>query len=125
LPRLIIGNLTKTFFFVIILIEIDFQFLFKNKAMQMNTAVKFLPIFSDEKKVEVSLENSQAIIKLSTWTEDLGWCGQKTMSLDAEMLDDLQRVISAARLKLHRQKLENQSENALLPAKVLQFPVCS
>jgi hypothetical protein len=120
-----IGNLTKTFFFVIILIEIDFQFLFKNKAMQMNTAVKFLPIFSDEKKVEVSLENSQAIIKLSTWTEDLGWCGQKTMSLDAEMLDDLQRVILAARLKLHRQKLENQDENASLPAKVLQFPVCS
>jgi hypothetical protein len=93
--------------------------------MQTNTAVKFLPIFSDEKKVEVSLENSQAIIKLSTWTEDLGWCGQKTMSLDAEMLDDLQRVISAARLKLHRQKAENQDTTELSPAKILQFPLCS
>ncbi len=93
--------------------------------MQTNTAVKFLPIFSDEKKVEVSLEDRQAIIKLSTWTEDLGWCGQKTMSLDAEMLDDLHRVISAARIKLIRQKTENQEEIENLTAKVLQFPAVS
>ncbi len=90
--------------------------------MQTNKAVKFLPIFSDEKKVEVSLEDTQAIIKLSTWTENLGWCGQKTMSLDAEMLDDLHRVISAARLKLLRQKTENQEETEILSAKVLRFP---
>jgi len=92
--------------------------------MQSNTAVKFSPIYTDEKKVEVSLQNDQAVIKLSTWTEDLGWCGQKTLSLDAEMLDDLQRVISAARIKLKRQKmerdLENSEENKSL--KILQFP---
>ena len=90
--------------------------------MQTNTAVKFLPIFSDEKKVEVSLEDDQAIIKLSTWTEDLGWCGQKTMSLDAKMLDDLHRVILAARLKLLKKKSENQEDTSLLSSKVLQFP---
>lgn len=90
--------------------------------MQTNTAVKFLPIFSDEKKVEVSLEDDQAIIKLSTWIEDLGWCGQKTMSLDAEMLDDLHRVILAARLKLLKKKSENQEDTSLLSSKVLQFP---
>lgn len=87
--------------------------------MQSNVAVKFLPVFSDEKKVEVSLQDNQAVIKLSTWTEDLGWCGQKTMSFDAEMLDDLHRVIMAARLKLKRQKAENQEGES---AKVLQFP---
>lgn len=88
--------------------------------MQSNRAVKFSPIFSDEKKVEVTLENDQAVIRLSTWVEDLGWCGQKTISLDAEMLDDLHRVISAARLKLKRQKIEN--ENISHTGNVLQFP---
>lgn len=88
--------------------------------MQSNTAVKFLPIFSDEKKVEVSLQEDQAVIKLSTWSEDLGWLGQKTMSLDAAMLDDLHRVITAARLKLNKQKAEDQTE--ISSAKVLQFP---
>ena len=92
--------------------------------MQSNSAVKFSPIYTDEKKVEVSLQEDQAVIKLSTWTEDLGWCGQKTLSLDAEMLDDLQRVIAAARIKLKRQKpepiTENSTENE--SARVLQFP---
>lgn len=96
--------------------------------MQSNTAVQFSPIFSDEKKVEVSLHDDQAIIKLSTWTEDLGWCGQKTLTFDAAMLDDLHRVISAARLKLNRQKTEdradekteNSAENE--SPRVLRFP---
>ena len=90
--------------------------------MRTNTAVKFSPIFSDEKKVEVSLEDTKTIIKLSTWTEDLGWCGQKTLSLDAEMLDDLHRIISVARLKLIKQKAENQEEGETEPNKILQFP---
>jgi len=88
--------------------------------MQANLAVNFLPIFSDEKKVEVSLKDDQAVIKLSTWAEDLGWCGQKTMSLDADMLDELHRVIAAARIRLSRQKSENKQE--VEPAKVLEFP---
>ncbi len=56
--------------------------------MQANTATKFLPIVSDEKKLEVSLADNQAIIKLSTWTEDLGCYSSKTLTLEAEMLDD-------------------------------------
>jgi len=91
--------------------------------MQSNLAVNFLPIFTDEKKVEVSLQDDQAVIKLSTWTEDLGWCGQKTMSLDAEMLDELHRVISAARIRLNRQKSEGQTE--IESPKVLKFPQVS
>ena len=88
--------------------------------MQSNVAVKFLPVVSDEKKVEVSLQAGQAVVKLSTWTEGLGWQCQKTMSLDAEMLDDLHRVISAARVRLGNQQTENQEEAA--SSKVLQFP---
>ncbi len=88
--------------------------------MQANTVTKFLPIFTEDKKVEVSLENSQAVIKLSTWTEDLGWLCQKTMSLDAEMLDDLHRVISAARYRLNNQKSE--SGESEMPTNIIAFP---
>lgn len=87
--------------------------------MKVNTVTKFLPIFTEDKKVEVSLENSQAIIKLSTWTEDLGWLCQKTLALDAEMLDDLHRVISSARYRLNNQKSDDET---LKPANVIAFP---
>ena len=90
--------------------------------MSSNAAVNFLPIFSDEKKIEVSLQDDQAVIKLSTWTENLGWCGQKTLSLDAEMLDDLHRVISAARIKLNRQKAEEEEQQSVDASRVLKFP---
>ena len=95
--------------------------------MQTNSAVEFSPIFTNDKKVEVSLQNDQAVIKLSTWTQDLGWCGQKTLSLDAEMLDELQSVITAARIKLKRQQAENLPENLgeNQSSKILQFPVFS
>jgi hypothetical protein len=93
--------------------------------MAASLAVNFLPIFSDEKKVEVSLQDDQAVIKLSTWADDLGWCGQKTMSLDAAMLEELHRVIAAARIRLSRQKIDNQEaevETTSANAKVLEFP---
>lgn len=88
--------------------------------MQSNLATKFLPIISDEKKLELALKDNQAVIKLSTWTEDLGWCCQKTLSLDAEMLDDLHRVIASARYKLHSKK--NETAEAVKSANVLEFP---
>jgi hypothetical protein len=92
--------------------------------MQLNSAIKFSPIITEEKKVEVSLQNDQAVIKLSVWTENLGWCGQKTLSLDAQMLDELQGVISAARIKLKLQNAERdlESSDETVSTKVLQFP---
>jgi len=91
--------------------------------MQNNLAVKFAPIVSDEKKLELTLIDKQAIIKLSTWIEDLGWCGQKTLTLEAEMLDDLHRVIASARQKLNSKKTETTEGNK--PSNVLEFPVFS
>lgn len=88
--------------------------------MQSNLAAQFLPIISDEKKIEVSLTDSQAIIKLSTWTEDLGWCCQKTLSIDAGMLDDLHRVIASARYKLNSRKTKITETSE--PSNILEFP---
>jgi len=87
--------------------------------MQSSLATKFLPIVSDEKKIEVSLNDNQAVIKLSTWTEDLGWCCQKTLSVDAEMLDDLHRVIASARYKLNGRNSDIAEKQ---PTNVLAFP---
>ena len=91
--------------------------------MQHNLAVKFTPIVSEEKKLEVSLIDDQAVIKFSTWTEDLGWCAQKTLSLDAGMLDDLHCVIASARYKLNSKKIEAAETNKA--SNVLEFPAFS
>ncbi len=88
--------------------------------MQHNTALKFAPVFSDEKRVDLSIENGEACLQLSTWTDGLGWCTQKTMQLDAELLDEVHRVIAAARLKIKRGKVDHESP--ALPSKVLEFP---
>ena len=85
-----------------------------------NLATNFLPIVSDEKKIDVLISEDEAIIKLSTWTEDLGWCGQKTIKVDADMLDDLHRVIASARYKLNRQKENTDQDDQT--GKVLEFP---
>lgn len=89
--------------------------------MQSNLATKFLPIISDEKKIEVSLEDDKAVIKLSTWVESLGWCGQKTLAVDAEMLEDLHRAISSARYRLNQNKADNNE--TLEKTNVIAFPI--
>ncbi|MCA1589997.1 MAG: hypothetical protein LC730_02465 [Acidobacteria bacterium] len=87
--------------------------------MQKNTAVKFAPIFSEERKIDVSLVNGDAIIRLSSWVEGLGWCAQKTMQLDPELLEELHRVISAARMRL---KNDDDKNSTPVDSKVLRFP---
>ncbi len=87
--------------------------------MQTNTAAQFLPTIHDDKKLEVSIEADEVILKLSTWTENLGWLCQKTMRVEAGMIDDLHRIISAARYKLNQR---NYEEKANLPVKIIAFP---
>ena len=90
--------------------------------MQTNTATQFLPSINDDKKVEVFIENDEAVIKLSTFTENLGWCAQKTMRLDAELLDDLHHIIASARYKLNGQKAE---QNGTSFSNIIEFPQVS
>ena len=87
--------------------------------MPTNSAKQFAPAISKDKKIEVSLEAGEAVLKLFTWTEDLGWCCQKTMRLEANMLDDLHRVVTAARYRLNQQRSDRNEFSA---AKVLEFP---
>lgn len=93
--------------------------------MQMKSAAQILPSVYNDKKIEVSLAEGgeAAVLKLSTWTEDLGWCCQKTMRIEAEMLADLHRAVAAARYKLNQRQTENtESAAAVAGAKILGFP---
>lgn len=90
--------------------------------MQNSTAQEFAPVYSEERKIEVSLEDGRAKVKLSNWVDGLGWCGQKTLDLDAELLDELHRVVAAARVKLRSTAAGLQDDDDVLSAKILEFP---
>ncbi len=85
-----------------------------------NKAYSFAPAENGEKRVEMSIDGDRTVIKLSAWVDGLGWCGEKTMSLDPEMLDEMHRMIGAARVRVRQQKLDAGDEAA--PHKVLKFP---
>lgn len=79
----------------------------------------------EERKVEVSIESGadgeQVVVRYLTWTEGLGWCGQKTMRLDEGNLDELHRALTVARHRINRRKAE--AGQPVETAKVIQMPV--
>ncbi len=83
--------------------------------MQSNAAYKFAPLVSDDRKIDVSMSGGDTEIKLSGWVEGLGWCTQKTLKIEPEMLDELHRVIAAARIRLRSEQIEEAGN-------VLRFP---
>lgn len=89
--------------------------------MQSNLKFQSLPIEDDNQKIEVLLDaENQVTLKLSTWTEGLGWCAQKTMSFDAQMLEELQRALVIARTKINRERAETNEETQT--AKIIRLP---
>ncbi|HJR05889.1 MAG TPA: hypothetical protein VJ842_01230 [Pyrinomonadaceae bacterium] len=87
-------------------------------------AAHILPSDREDRQVEVLIENQEGrdsvALRLSTWTEGLGWCTQKTIRLDAEQLDDLHHAISVARHRLNRQRAEDGQFRP--SAQVIQLP---
>lgn len=88
-------------------------------------AAHIIPSGREEQRVEVILEDREGVnagvaLRLSTWTEGLGWCCQKTIRLDGEQLDDLHHAISVARHRLNRQRVEDGQFRP--PAQVIQLP---
>lgn len=89
--------------------------------MKTNLKFKSLPIENDNQKIEVQLDSeNQVTLKLSTWTDGLGWCSQKTMSFDADVLNDLQRALIVARNKINRERAETGEE--VQSAKIIRLP---
>lgn len=81
----------------------------------------------EEQRVEVVFESSadaeRVALKYSTWVEGLGWCVQKTIRVDGDQLDELQRALTVARHRIRRRRAE--SGQAARPAQVIQLPALS
>lgn len=86
-----------------------------------NTALNFAPVVSDNRRIDVASEDGETIISYSTWADGLGWCKQKTIPLNEALLDDLHKVITAARLKV-KQNSTSGIRGDGNSANVLEFP---
>ena len=70
---------------------------------------------SEQKKVEVSVDGDTAVIRMSSYAEGIGWFVQKTITVDAELLDALTDQLSILRGKIERENDE------ILSAEILEF----
>jgi hypothetical protein len=89
-----------------------------------SATIQILESPSEDRRVEVYMETQEGaervVLRYSTWTEGLGWCGQKTIQLDAEQLDDLHRALTVARHRLNLRRAERGQTTE--PAQVIQLP---
>ena len=78
----------------------------------------------EDRRIEVSIEHGaegdEVVLRYLTWADGLGWCGQKTIRLDGEHLDDLHRALTVARHRLNRHRAE--AGQLTETAKVIQLP---
>ena len=81
----------------------------------------------ENRKIEVAFEQRDGVeyvaLRYLTWTEGLGWCCQKTIRVDGEQLDELQRAVTVARHRYLRRRAE--AGEAQAPAQVIQLPSLS
>jgi hypothetical protein len=70
---------------------------------------------TEDKKVEVSIDGDTAVIRMSTYADGIGWFVQKTITVDADMLDVLTDQFASVRGKIVREC------DAILSADILEF----
>ena len=92
--------------------------------LRSNATGQTLQAPRESQKVEVVLEprdgSERIALRYSTWVDGLGWCTQKTIRLDADQLDDLQRSLVVARHRVRRARVE--AGNPAAPAQIIQLP---
>ena len=89
--------------------------------MQQTAIVQPSISAESDRKIETVLNaDNTVMLKLSTWTEDLGWSCQKTIEIEPEMLDDLHHAIAAMRYRVNSRKAGGGA--AVADAKVIEFP---
>lgn len=89
-----------------------------------NTTVDIIESPCDDERIEVMIEPGEGfesvVLRYSTWVDGLGWCGQKTIKLDGDQLEDLHRALTVARHRINNRRAEaGQIREA---AKVIQLP---
>ena len=90
-------------------------------ASSTQKATRFAPATAHDRRIDLAIDGEMTSIKLSSWVDGLGWCGQKTLELDPEMLDDLHKLVGAARIRLRHQITAERSVGN--DRKILDFPV--
>lgn len=85
--------------------------------MQNNEiAVKQVPASIEAKnKIDVSIEENKAVIRMSSFADGIGWFTQKTISVDAHMLDELHAKLADACGAIRRESDE------ILSAEMLEY----
>lgn len=79
------------------------------------TAIEPAIIAADDKKVEVTVDGEMAVIRMSTYADGIGWFVQKTITVNADMLDALSDQLAVARGAIKRDGDE------ILSADILEF----
>ena len=79
------------------------------------TAVEKALQTGEEKRVEVSVDGDIAVIRMSSYAEGIGWFVQKTITVDAEMLEVLTDQLASARGRIVRES------DDILSADFLEF----
>jgi hypothetical protein len=96
----------------------------KKVRTQNQTAARSLNSSRAEQKIELVLRSrggeDAAVLRLSTWTDGLGWCAQKTVELDAAQLDELHLAVTVARRRLASERAE--AVQPAPPAKIIRLP---
>jgi len=83
------------------------------------TAPRFAPIVSDDRRIDVATDGAETQIKMSSWVDGLGWCVEKTISLDSVLVDDLHRLLAAVRISNNN---ANKADETAGSATILEFP---
>lgn len=94
-------------------------------ATGQTATVQILPSPREDERIEVLMETDEGAeqrlaLRYSTWTDGLGWCGQKTIRLDSSQVDELHRALTVARHRINRQRA--QAGQTLETARVIQLP---
>ena len=91
---------------------------------QNQTAAQALDSSRPEQKIEVVMQGrggaERVALRLSTWTDGLGWCAQKTIELEPAQLDELHLAVTVARRRLASKRAE--AEQPAVTAKVIRLP---
>lgn len=86
-----------------------------------NRSIELVPAVHGERSVGLIIQDDEAIIQLSNWVDGLGWCVEKTMRVDRELLDSMHNQIAAARIRL-RERRNERAGTLAAAARVLDFP---
>lgn len=98
---------------------------FSNTLRTQNQTAAHAPKSSrPEQKLEIVTQagggEDCVVLRLSTWTDGLGWCAQKTIELEPAQLDELHLAVTVARRRLASKRAD--AEQPAAPAKVIRLP---